>query len=210
MTFHVQYDDGGIEKFVRSDWIMLDSDWGGGGKASAEEGSPKAADDYVSDNVGDGNSSPEQESKPAIAEAAVATKKELSEKESEDKALDNSVNTQFPNLIFVRRWTRSHVKAWITKIVKLPGVAEKFFEKRMDGEMIVDRNWTSGDMERDLSHPTEGMGISDAQERAKISAFIKALRERDENSRNARISNYYAVWGDDSDENADDSFESDD
>ena len=31
ITFHVQYDDGGIEKFVRSDWIQIDTDAVGGG-----------------------------------------------------------------------------------------------------------------------------------------------------------------------------------
>ena len=76
--------------------------------------------------------------------------------------------------------------------------------------MITDRNWTAADMEREIAHPTEGMGVTDAQQRAKICAFIKALRERDKSSRDLRIRNYYALWGDDDSDDEEGSFEDSD
>ena len=78
--------------------------------------------------------------------------------------------------------------------VKLPVVADAFYAKKMTGPMLLDRGWTPRDMEHDLSHPTEGMGISNAQFRARASAFVKALREKEGGARRARVTNYYKVW----------------
>jgi len=102
---------------------------------------------------------------------------------------------KFPSQIFVRQWDCGMVKEWITRHVKLPVVADKFFEFKMNGEMIMDANWTVGDMNRDLSHETEGMGIDNEYMRARIMAFIKALRETNGDSRKRTLANYYNVWG---------------
>ncbi len=135
----------------------------------------------------------------AAAAAAPQPARELTPAEKdnieEGRQLTESTLLRFPSQIFVRRWRPEHVRDWLNLHVRLPEVAAKFYDKKMSGEMLMDKNWTSGDMELDLSHPTSGMGIANAQHRARVSAFIKALRERDAEARNMRIRNYYLIWG---------------
>ena len=114
----------------------------------------------------------------------------------EKEELKESTKIMFPEHALVMKWDAVHVKAWITNIVKLPDVADKFHSKLMNGQMLLDKAWTPRDMEKNLSDPKEGMGIGNAQKRARVSAFIKALRETDIENRRARIRNYFNIWKD--------------
>ena len=80
--------------------------------------------------------------------------------------------------------------------LQLDDVAEKFHDKLMNGAMLLDKDWTPRDMEKNLSDPKDGMGIDNAQKRARVSAFIKALRETNIENRRARIRNYFNIWND--------------
>ncbi|GMH95132.1 hypothetical protein TL16_g13084 [Triparma laevis f. inornata] len=207
ITWNVQYDDGVVDKFVKRDFIQLDEEFyeGDDGKKKAgdrkspEPEKPKETEKEtrvdpprspIARRASKGMPSGRRSSgsKPDLSEIQKA------EMEEEAQALEDSTKMPFPSQIFVMRWSAAQVKSWIVNVVKMPDVADKFYEQKMNGTMIMDRKWTPRDMEHDLSHPTEGMNISNAQKRARVSAFIKALRETDRETRKSRIRNYYAIW----------------
>ena len=188
VTFHVQYDDMSFEKFVRKDYIVLDEEAIAAVAAAAAAVAAAAAPATKTAAAAAAAKAP---AGPPARDQSAAER----DKAEEEKQLADSTQLRFPSQIFVRRWRPEHVRDWLLKHVRLPDVAQKFYDKKMSGEMLMDKNWTSADMELDLSHPTNGMGIVNAQFRARVSAFIKALRERDIEARNMRIRNYYLIWG---------------
>ncbi|GMH69500.1 hypothetical protein TrRE_jg11068 [Triparma retinervis] len=172
MTWNVQYDDGAIDKFVKKDFVVLDGDYyEGKGKGKGKGGGGGGAGAGAGVGAGGG-------------------------KGGEKEELEGSTKIMFPAHALVMKWDAAHVRSWITNVVKLGDVAEKFHEKLMNGQMLLDKAWTPRDMEKNLSDPKEGMGIGNAQKRARVSAFIKALRETDIENRRARIRNYFNIWKD--------------
>ncbi|GMH90719.1 hypothetical protein TrVE_jg5987 [Triparma verrucosa] len=201
ITWDVQYDDGAIDKFMKRDFIMLDEEFYEGDKKAPTKEQPKKAQEPEkvepprspirrSSSTG----APGAYRRPSSAAKPDLTEIQKAEMEEEAKALEDSTKMAFPSQIFVMRWSAAQVRSWIVNVVKMQDVADKFYEQKMNGSMIMDRTWTPRDMEHDLSHPTEGMNITNAQKRARVSAFIKALRETDRETRKSRIRNYYAIW----------------
>jgi hypothetical protein len=187
----VQYDDGGIEKFVRRDYICLDEDEGK--KKGAGVKSTPAVPAAAAAKTTPSSAANKSDTKPP---RRTLTQAERQQEEDEKERLAASVKLKFPSQIFVRQWSAGQVQEWITNHVKLPEIAKKFEEWKMNGEMIMDPNWTVAQMQNDLSDEDEGMGIKDEQQKARVMAFIKALRETRPESRKRTLANYYAVWGD--------------